>query len=479
MSCLVRFVLGVSTLMLGVYGTSFSQVGMGGRPDASAVLDLKSPGNNQGFLIPRLTSSQRKAITSPAVGLLVYDLDRGTLYLYDGQYWLPLTTSTNEKLSLIDRFASDGDRYDSFGASVAISGNYAVVASPNKNNKGKVYVYQRIGGAWVEKQQLESPASKPGDHFGYSVAISASYIVVGNRSLLISGVAEGSQGAAYVYTLFRGNWSLSATLKPTDGEFFDDFGASVAVYDNQIIVGAPHHTNGSGNWEGAAYVFTGSGTSWAQRAKGLASNRSRALRSEFGQSVAISGNYVLVGAPLENETATTFIGRGAAYEFAVSGSSWVEVNRFTGLVEGDHFGSSVSISGDYAIVGAPDSFVNEGERVGAVSIFFRSGSTWARQAFLRSNTPKHGDKFGISVSISGDYAIVGASGVDACCFTDQGAAYLFKRSGTNWDQVRSYTDNSPEYTQNGSAVSISDGSFIIGAPRYLTYKGKVSFGVVD
>ncbi len=145
----------------------------------------------------------------------------------------------------------------------------------------------------------------------------------------------------------------------------------------------------------------------------------------------------------------------------------------------DYFGISVAISGDYALVGAYGDDVGANSNQGSAYVFVRSGSSWTQQAKLTASDGVSGDRLGISVALSGDHASVGAYEDDIGANNDQGSAYLFKRTGTSWSLVRAVTDNSPANTNNGQGVGISNGSFIIGGPGFENGKGKVAFGTVD
>jgi len=193
----------------------------------------------------------------------------------------------------------------------------------------------------------------------------------------------------------------------------------------------------------------------------------------FGRSVAITADYAIVGAYRKNTYATY---AGKAYIYARTGTTW---NLQTGLTASDGvaydlFGDSVAISGDYAVVGA--SGKNSG--AGKVYIYARSGASWVALTPLAPSNLLANDHFGISVALSGDYLLVGASFKSVGSNDNQGAAYLYQRSGVGWSFVRQITDDSPANTYFGGSVGISNGSFIIGGYGFQS-KGKVAFGTVD
>ena len=159
-----------------------AQIGMGGQPHSSAVLDLKSPANDKAFYPPRLTTAQRNAIASPQVGAFVYDSDKGTIFLFDGQNWLPLATTSNNNLLPIDRTASDEVALDYFGGSVAISGDYAVVGAFKKNigsnnYQGAAYVFSRGGSNWQQYRVMDN--SPTNTQNGTAVGLSNGTFIIG------------------------------------------------------------------------------------------------------------------------------------------------------------------------------------------------------------------------------------------------------------------------------------------------------------
>jgi hypothetical protein len=452
-------------LLLGNTISAFAQIGMGGQPHPSAVLDLKSPANDKAFYPPRLTTAQRLAISSPQAGALVYDLDKNTLYLHDGQSWLPLATTNNSNLIPIDRIASDGKAPDYFGYSVAISGDYAIVGAYNKN---MAYIFVRSGTNWNQQARLIASDGAGNDYFGYSVAISGDYAIVGAYQKTIG--SNGSQGAAYVFVRSGTNWNQQARLTASDGTAGNWFGYSVAISGDYAVVGAYTKTIGSNNQQGAGYVFARSGTNWIQQAILTASDA--AAGDYFGGSVSISGDYAIVGAA--SKTVGSNLYQGVVYVFARSGTNWAQQAKLIASdgIASDAFGGSIAISGDYAMVGVNNNYIQRE----AVYIFTRSGNIWNQQAKL---TASDVGNFGRSVAISGNYAIVGASSTIIDGNISNGAAYIFVRSGSTWTQTRQVTSADPANTENGKSVGLSNGTFIIGGPSYQFNKGKVAFGTVD
>ena len=233
-------------------------------------------------------------------------------------------------------------------------------------------------------------------------------------------------------------------LFPSEGEPWEpvNFGESVSIFGRYAIVGAPYE---GANGNGAAYIFEKNGTSWNEVTKLTVYGGTNRF---FGQSVAISDKYAIVGAP-GNQSRI-----GAVYIFEKDGSSWNEIDRLSASdgYTNDNFGFSVSISGDHAIVGAQGHYYS----YGAAYIFEKNGTSWNEVAKLSADAPRIYDQFGQSVSISGNYAIVGAYR------EEYGAAYIFEKIGSSWNPLPKLTA-SDVTARFGQSVSISGGYAIVGA----------------
>lgn len=207
--------------------------------------------------------------------------------------------------------ANDGAAQDSFGYSVAISGDTAVVGAPrhyigSNGWQGSAYVFVCTGTSWIRQQKLTASDGADGDHFGISVAISDDTVVVGAHA--DDTGSNTDQGSAYVFVGSGATWSHQQKLTASDGARTDRFGYSVAISGETVVVGAPYDNIGSNGLQGSAYMFVRSGASWSQQEKLTASDGAAA--DQFGSSVAISRNTVVVGASGDD------IGRGSAYVFA-------------------------------------------------------------------------------------------------------------------------------------------------------------------
>ncbi|MCG8104488.1 MAG: cadherin-like beta sandwich domain-containing protein [Candidatus Thiodiazotropha endolucinida] len=292
--------------------------------------------------------------------------------------------------------ASNAEAEDGFGRSVGISGDTLVVGAPQEDSSarngeadnsaldaGAVYVFTRNNGLWNQQAFLKATNAEAEDGFGGSVGISGDTLVVGaprEDSSARDGEADNSAldaGAVYIFTRNNGLWNQQAVFKATNAEEGDGFGASLAILDDTLVVGATGEDSSASGGKadnsttsaGAAYVFTRSGGAWTEQAYLKASNAGE--MDGFGNSVAISGDTLVVGAFFESssvsggEADNSALNAGAAYVFTRNSEIWSQQTylKASNAEWSDLFGFSVAISGDTLVVGAPneDSGASSGE----------------------------------------------------------------------------------------------------------------------
>ena len=355
--------------------------------------------------------------------------------------------------------ASNTGQNDEFGSSVAVAGDTVVVGAsgedssttgvnsvPNESggDSGAAYVFIRNGGIWSQQAYLKASNASARDQFGFSVAVAGDTVVVGARKEdssttgvnSVSNEAASESGAAYVFVRSGSTWSHQAYLKASNTSAGDFFGTSVAVAGDTVVVGALGESssttgvnsvsNEAASFSGAAYVFFRSGSTWSQQAYLKASNTSEL--DQFGFSVAVAGDTVVVGAYLEDSSTTgvnsvsneAAAASGAAYVFVRSGSTWSQQAYLKASNTGafDLFGTSVAVAGDTIVVGASgegslttgvNSVPNDlAYASGAAYVFIRSGSNWNQQAYLKASNTSADDNFGNSVAVAGDTIVVGS-----------------------------------------------------------------------
>jgi len=305
---------------------------------------------------------------------------------------------------------------------------------------------------WTEIQKLLPSDGAASDYFGYSVSLDGDTALIGAYYDEDNGEHSGS---AYVFTRTGTTWAQQAKLLASDGTAYDLFGSSVSLSGDTALIGAVDDDNGVDS--GSAYVFTRTGTTWTQQAKLLASDG--AADDLFGYSVALSGDTALIGAVCDDD------GRGSAYVFARTNTTWTLQQKLLspdGTIN-DFFGGSLSLSGDTALISVHGDDDN-GAQSGSAYVFTRSGTTWAQQAKLLASDGAAIDYFGYSVSLSGDTALIGADGDDDNG-VDSGSAYVFTRTGTTWaQQAKLLASDGAVYDSFGWSVSLSGDTALIGTP---------------
>ncbi len=349
--------------------------------------------------------------------------------------------------------ASDGSSNDIFGQSVALEGDVAVVGAPNKNTRrGKAYIFVRSGNTWNEQQILAPNDLAIDSFFGTSVAIEDDTIVVG-------AYGNGVAGAVYVFVRSGNNWTQQQKLTPSDSPSLALFGRTVGINNNTIIAGAAD----ADSLRGAAYIFVRSGTTWTEQQKLFTTETNT---GKFGDSVAISGDTVAIG---ESGDFNPQLGvLGAAYIFVRSGTTWTEQQKlFASDAQGqDYFGSSILIEGDTVVVGSQSGLSAPGTKKGAAYVFVRSGTSWTQQQKLIASDGAAGDRFGISLAMSGSKLIVGASGVDLNSDNNgEGSAYIFELAGNVWNQEQKiHLAPEVQFPSFGRSVAIDGETILVGAP---------------
>lgn len=312
-----------------------------------------------------------------------------------------------------------------------------------------------------------------GAQFGFAVATDGEVLVVGSFSE--DGFRTPNKGSAYIFIRNQGgadNWGSVRKLTANDGRIDDNFGASVAVSGDVVVVGAPRHDALATN-DGAAYVYErhqGGPESWGLKKKLVPSGADSG--DEFGFAVAVSGGEIAVGAPNDDNAATdagaiTFFSRFAGPEL-----SWGEVQtlRFADHA-GARLGFALAMDGRTLAAGAPLTDAGAVDN-GRVFVFKRDRSSagrWQQEAFFSGGDSAAGDNFGRAVAIDGDTIIAGAPFHDVSGAADRGAAYLFSRNQggmERWGQTRKLLMSAGAAGDRfGESVAIDNAVSVVGAPR--------------
>jgi hypothetical protein len=353
----------------------------------------------------------------------------------------------------------DNAEDDRFGRAVSLSGDYAVIGAhkddDNGINSGSAYIFHKYGDTWIEQAKLIASDGGANEHFScYSVSISDNYAVI--CAPYASDEWENS-GAAYVFHRSGNVWSEQAKLIASDGMDYDFFGRAVSISGDYIAISA-RSINENISYA-SAYIFCRNGENWTEQAKLIASDS--ADYGTYGNTISISNDSVIIGSCEDDENGNS---SGAAYVFQRSGNTWIEQAKLIASdgESNDFFGFSVTISGNYAVVGAHQDFNNE-IFSGSAYIFYRDASTWTEQAKLTASDGEMGDFFGCSVSLSGESVLIGSSSNNGNG-DNAGAAYIFSKDGANWVEQAKLTASDGEYLDTfGVSVAITDEYALIGA----------------
>lgn len=389
--------------------------------------------------------------------------------------------------------ASNSGADDLFGMAMAISGDNLVVSAWAEDSNatgidgaqddnslsyaGAVYAFARSGMTWTQIAYIKSEVAPAlGTHFGKALGLDGDTLAV-----LDEGSANPSPSIRGVISIFArtgDTWTQQARFGPTTAPVNSEFGDSIALSGDSLVVGAPNNEQG----RGAAFVFTRSGTTWTQQA--YLTNPLGDQEDAFGSRVAINGDTIVIGAPGErggstgvggDESDNSVNGAGAVYVYTRSGTTWSQQAyvKASNTRSGDAFGSAVTIYGDTLAVGAPlsdngSSGINgdqadfSSDDVGAVYVFTRAGSTWTQQAFIKGSVLEDDDQLGIVLALEANRLLATAPGRQG----RRGVAYVFDRSGGAWSQTRVFqaTNAAIQDCQPTGAADLSGDSIVMGMP---------------
>jgi hypothetical protein len=302
-------------------------------------------------------------------------------------------------------------RSDSFGLTIAMSGDTIVVGAPGHNHSGRlanvgaVYVFQLVKGTWVQQAELQSPFPTSQDEFGAGGGFGG--IGISGDTVVVTDQGNGFRlpGAVDVFVRSNGVWTLSTQLLVPDDPFF--FPSSVAIDGNTVAVGSSISDAPTAFEAGAAYVFRFSGGKWSAPVTVAAGDATPF--AQFGSSVSLRNNLLAVGAiTAPGATAQS----GAAYVFSGGDSVWTQQAKLSADdgADSDNFGVSIAVSGQTVIVGATGHtpLTNGALSAGAVYVFRQQDGLWLPVAELAASDGIPGGDYGTSVAVFDDTVLVGA-----------------------------------------------------------------------
>ena len=414
--------------------------------DPSAIIDFES--DTQGILIPRMTEDQRSNIINPAEGLMVYQSDNDIgFYFFSLMEWkkiniLPslseiLDESTNAENSLISNLLDPSNLQDILTKSFTDE----LIADSVQWIQVESVIYHDYYNIGIKTQNPGSTLEIDG-----SLTLSTDSIIGPEGSLRYNAnlfTFEFSDGNAW-RSLYDNSLSFikeSASLTASDADNSDQFSGAIAVDGSFLIVGASLN-DGSQIDEGSAYIFEHDGNNWVEVIK--LSPSPGYYRGYFGNQVDIEGDVAVVCAPRDEDLGTD---AGAVYVYRRIANVWTFDEKLTASdgTNKDYFGSSASVSGDYLVIGASgvDDFSLNG---GAAYVFKYDGTDWIEETKFSSSDNHSNDGFGGVTDIDGDQLIIGVPS------DGSGSVYVFSRSGSTW--IEETKINPPGGSAFGSSIEL-------------------------
>ena len=352
--------------------------------------------------------------------------------------------TTNAQYNEQKIYPANGVITDFFGLSVGISGDYAIIGAWGDDElgacSGAAYIYYNNEGIWEEYTKLFPLNGYENERFASRVAISGDY-AVGTTTQ-----HNSDRGAAYIFYNNAGTWEEQAFIEEPDVPTFSLFGSSVAIEDNNIIIGMRMWAD---ELPGAAFIYNYNGTTWTQTVELVPSE---AINGDHvGESVDISGDYVIVGAHGTDDA------KGAAYIYKNIDETWTKIIRLEaddGVIE-DYYGAESAISNDYAMVG---SYKHNGRR-GAVYVYENNDDIWTLSQKIIAPDAGINDDFGCDIDFNDEVLIIGARSDNA-----SGTAYVYKNIDGTWTFFEKIIpSDGADGDDFGDGVAISGSNFIVGA----------------
>lgn len=342
--------------------------------------------------------------------------DRNSVYPIIIDPWITTQTATLN--------ATDKREQAFFGNSVSHYEDTVIVGAKGHNSYyGQAYIFRNTGGTWSETAILNASDGAAYASFGTSVSLYEDTALIG------ADLAKTYSGQAYVFKNNGGTWSEIAILSASDKAAYAGFGTSVSLYGDTALVGAKEAKPGGSSAMGQAYIFKDTGGTWSETAVLNASDR--AAGAGFGTSVSLYNDTALIGA--SGAASGGYLNAGQAYVFKKSGDSWSEVAILNASDKANNanFGKSVSLYGDTALIGASGAKTSAGQ----VYVFKNVGGAWNETAILSASDSENYAGFGTSISLYNSTALIGASGATTEGISTAGKAYFFENSGDSWNEV--------------------------------------------
>ena len=351
------------------------------------------------------------------------------------------TATGNSSLSfrLEQRIAYQlSDATDYFGNWVAIQFPWMIIGAPYTDFRGRpeagaahCFKYNNATSSWEYFQFVYDPQDLAADYFGYTTAIYNDSIFVGASQADNNGITAQGVVVWYKYDAGSMSWVKLHRILASDGAAYDGFGYALEMQDDYMFVGAyTADMNADSVDSGAAYVFHYNGSDWNQYLKLYPNDFSAG--GNFGSSIVVSGNLLVIGAPgtnINSTNGTLMQAVGAAYVFEHTGGTWVQRAKLVAPdgAEDDNFGTAVAFSGNIIAVSALYAEYEGLTNVGAVYVYEQgvNNSVWTLKRRINPPDPVSENRFGASLIMQNDALIIGSirSAVEG---HRNGAVYVFR-----------------------------------------------------
>ncbi len=461
-----------------------------GKIDSSAMLEVRS--SDRGLLTSRMSTQQRKAIKNPAPGLLVFDTTKQLFYGYVKNLgWRPFlmgydTTAISDSYSPV--LIIDNAEGDQLGYAVAINGDIAVATAPTDDidentNQGSVYVFRNENGIWTNTQKITAPDGAANDQFGVTVAMTDTYVFV---SAMFDDVGENSdQGSVYVYKIVDGVLVYHQKLAGSTATSNDLFGYYVAAQNRQLFIGAPYD-DVIGNFnQGSAYSFKLTNGFWTESQK-IIQDSAAGSEDYFGFGISIDSSMISIGGHINVEGNYGY-GQNAIFIYENVNGTWQRRQKIlqpdvSSSIKTEAFGYNTVLKNGILTAGAWLHNIPFGNKDrGTAYVFKKSGSVWNN---VQKLTPEdvntgdfYGDYFGTNLRSDNTFMVAGSGYEDITeGVIDRGAFYLFEWNGTQWIMKKKVSAPTPSYLDLfGHAVGIQGDNIIVSAYNANNGKGKIYF----
>jgi len=371
----------------------------------------------------------------------------------------PAQAKTRLPMQLNELLASDSAPHDNYGIVVALSTGTAVIGVPFDSsrifNAGSAYVYKHRNGAWSLQQKLQASDSAPGDQYGWSIALQGDTLLIGARFDDDRGFNSGS---IYAYTLTDGVWVERQKFSAPDGAVNDQYGYTISLDGDLAFIGTPFDDD-NGFESGSVYIYTRIAGLWTVEKKITAYDGEPG--DQFGWSVALSAGSALIGARFDDDEA---FNSGSAYLYNRTAQTWHMKQKFTAsdAAVNDQFGWTVALDDQTAVIGArfnDDMGINSG----SAYVYTLIDKVWGQHQKLTASDGEPGNQYSWAIALNGDKLIIGAP-FDNYDEALSGSCYVYSRSDNGWSEQQKLTANIEVLAARyGISVALEGDMTLIGA----------------